>query len=71
MNKNRKFLEPGAVCKDGAGRSITWNGKGYEGLDPEQGDIKYDGQEIYYAWDVPEGSQNRGKPYIVSSGEGK
>lgn len=71
MSQNRKFLEPGAVCTDSAGRSVTWNGKGYEGLDPEHGDLIYEGLDIWYAWDVPEGSQNHGKPYIVTSGEGK
>lgn len=60
----RKYLEVGAIAKDGSGAPIKWNGERFEGVDKDICNLKFEEREIYYAWDVPEGSQNRGKPYI-------
>jgi len=68
--KQRKYLEAGAVVTDSSSKQLKWNGNRFEGIDKELCDLKFEGSEIYYAWDAPEGSQNRGKPYIEVSKEG-
>jgi hypothetical protein len=70
LSNDKKYLEKGAVVTDGSGQFHTWSGSEFSDIELDADLRTPDGSMIYYDWEAPEGSQDRGKPYIQISDGG-